>query len=45
MTGRLYLLLTSPRVGTGLLTREAWQVLDSADVVLGHEGEPQVVTS
>ena len=32
MTGRLYLLLTSPRVGTGLLTREAWQVLDSADV-------------
>ena len=42
MTGRLYLLLTSPRVGTGLLTREAWQVLDSADVVLGHEGEPQV---
>ena len=42
MTGRLYLLLTSPRVGTGLLTREAWKVLDSADVVLGHEGEPQV---
>jgi XTP/dITP diphosphohydrolase len=42
VTGRLYLLLTSPRVGTGLLTREAWQVLDSADVVLGHEGEPQV---
>lgn len=42
MTGRLFLLLTSPRVGSGLLSREAWQVLDAADVVFGHEGEPQV---
>jgi XTP/dITP diphosphohydrolase len=42
VTGRLFLLLTSPRVGAGLLSREAWQVLDAADVVFGHEGEPQV---
>ncbi len=42
MTGRLFLLLTSPRVGAGLLTREAWQALDAADVVLGYDGEPQV---
>jgi XTP/dITP diphosphohydrolase len=42
VTGRLFLLLTSPRVGSGLLTREAWQALDAADVVLGYEGEPQV---
>ena len=42
MTGRLVLLLTSPRVASGLLSREAWQALEAADVVLGHEGEPQV---
>ena len=42
MTGRLVLLLTSPRVASGLLSREAWQALEGADVVLGHEGEPQV---
>ena len=33
MTGRLVLLLTSPRVAPGLLTRDAWQVLDCADQV------------
>jgi XTP/dITP diphosphohydrolase len=42
VTGRLVLLLTSPRVASGLLSREAWQALESADLVLGHEGEPQV---
>ncbi|HEU4998138.1 MAG TPA: MazG family protein [Lapillicoccus sp.] len=42
MSGRLVLLLTSPRVAPGLLTREAWQALESADVVLGREDEPQV---
>ena len=40
--GRLTLLLTSPRLPAGLLTREAWQVLEAADEVLGHAGEPQV---
>ena len=42
MTGRLTLLLTSPRVASGLLTREAWRALDAADVVLGVDGEPQL---
>ena len=34
MTGRLALLLTSPRVAPGLLARQAWQVLEQADRVL-----------
>jgi len=42
VSGRLVLLLTSPRVAPGLLTREAWQALETADVVLGREDEPQV---
>ena len=42
MTGRLTLLLTSPRVASGLLTREAWRALDTADIVLGADGEPQL---
>ena len=42
MTGRLTLLLTSPRIASGLLTREAWQALDAADVILGVDGEPQL---
>jgi XTP/dITP diphosphohydrolase len=42
VTGRLTLLLTSPRVASGLLTREAWRALDAADVVLGVDGEPQL---
>jgi len=33
VTGRLVLLLTSPRVAPGLLTRDAWQVLEQADQV------------
>ncbi len=34
MSGRLTLLLTSPRVAPGLLARQAWQVLEQAGVVL-----------
>jgi len=34
VTGRLSLLLTTPRVAAGLLTRDAWQVLEQADRVL-----------
>jgi XTP/dITP diphosphohydrolase len=41
VSGRLVLLLTSPRVAPGLLTREAWQALEAADVVLGRDDEPQ----
>lgn len=38
---RLALLLTSPRVAPGLLSRSAWAVLDAADVVLvGDEDAP-----
>ncbi len=33
-SGRLALLLTSPRVAPGLLSREAWQALEDADRVL-----------
>jgi XTP/dITP diphosphohydrolase len=33
-TGRLTLLLTSPRVPPGLLTRDAWQALENADALL-----------
>lgn len=34
MTGRLTLLVSSPRVAAGLLTRDAWQVLEAAAQVL-----------
>ncbi len=40
--GRLTLLLTSPRVPAGVLTRDAWTALDEADVVLGRSDDPQV---
>ena len=43
MTGRLTLLLSSPRVVPGVLTREAWRTLDAADVVVGRTDEPQVL--
>ena len=43
MTGRLTLLLSSPRVVPGVLTREAWQALDAAHEVLGRADEPQVL--
>lgn len=39
---RLTLLLTSPRVPAGLLTRDAWLALEAAVAVLGHEDEPQL---
>jgi XTP/dITP diphosphohydrolase len=42
MTGRVTLLLSSPRVVPGVLTREAWRALEGADAVLGWEDEPQV---
>lgn len=38
-TARLTLLLTSPRVAPGLLSREAWRVLDGADTVLARAGD------
>lgn len=40
--GGLTLLLTSPRVPAGVLTRDAWLALEGAAAVLGHEDEPQV---
>ena len=43
MAGRLTLLLTSPRVAPGLLSRAAWLALGEADVVVGLADEPQVL--
>ena len=41
MSGRLTLLVGSPRVAPGLLTRSAWQALEAADAVLaGDADEP-----
>jgi len=40
--GRLTLLLTSPRVVAGILSRDAWLALESADLVAGRDDEPQV---
>ncbi len=37
---RLTLLLTSPRVAPGLLTRAAWQTLDAADVIAASAEHP-----
>ena len=42
MTGRLTLLLSSPRVVPGVLTRDAWHALDDADAVWGWADDPQV---
>ncbi|AKU15939.1 MazG family protein [Luteipulveratus mongoliensis] len=39
MTARLTLLISSPRVAAGLLTRDAWQVLESAKAVLAADVE------
>ncbi len=39
MSPRLTLLLTSPRVAPGLLSRSAWQALQAADVVLALDAE------
>ena len=38
--GRVVLLITSPRVGAGLLSWPAWEALRSADVVLAADPEP-----
>ena len=40
MTGRLTLLVTTPRVAPGLLTHAAWQRLSEAGAVLGRTGHP-----
>ncbi|GAB3880929.1 nucleoside triphosphate pyrophosphohydrolase [Terrabacter terrigena] len=42
MPGRLVLLVTTPRIAPGLLTREAWTILDQAYAVWGRPDEPQV---
>ncbi len=42
MPGRLTLLLTSPRVVAGILSRDAWLALEGADLVAGRDDEPQV---
>ena len=39
MAGRLTLLVGSPRVAPGLLTRAAWQALDAADAVLARDAD------
>lgn len=39
MTARLTLLVTSPRLPAGLLTRDAWRVLETASVVLSADGD------
>ncbi|MEO7753836.1 MAG: nucleoside triphosphate pyrophosphohydrolase, partial [Terracoccus sp.] len=41
MAGRVVLLVSTPRVAPGLLTREAWSTLEQADAVWGVTGEPQ----
>ncbi len=41
MTGRLTLLVGTPRIAPGLFTRAAWQALDAAEQVLARDvGEP-----
>ena len=37
MTGRLTLLVGSPRIAPGLFTRAAWLALDAADVILARD--------
>ncbi len=39
---RLTLLVTSDRVAPGLLSAEAWDVLNRADVVTAHDDHPQI---
>lgn len=43
MASRVVLLVTTPRVAPGLLTREAWSTLASAYAVWGRPDEPQVL--
>ncbi|GAA3713541.1 nucleoside triphosphate pyrophosphohydrolase [Terrabacter ginsenosidimutans] len=42
MTARVVLLVTTPRIAPGLLTREAWSTLEQAYAVWGRPDEPQV---
>lgn len=42
MTTRVVLLVTTPRIAPGLLTREAWSSLERAYAVWGRPDEPQV---
>ena len=42
MTARVVLLVTTPRIAPGLLTREAWSSLEQAYAVWGRPDEPQV---
>ena len=42
MTARVVLLVTTPRIAPGLLTREAWSSLERAYAVWGRPDEPQV---
>lgn len=39
MAGSLTLLVTSPRTPAGLLTRDAWRALDTADLVLAADAD------
>ncbi|MBB2985686.1 nucleoside triphosphate pyrophosphohydrolase [Terracoccus luteus] len=41
MPGRVVVLVSSPRVAPGLLSREAWSALERADTVHARRGEPQ----
>ncbi len=41
MTARVVLLVTTPRIAPGLLTREAWSTLEQAYAVWGRPDEPQ----
>jgi XTP/dITP diphosphohydrolase len=43
--GRLTLLVVSPRVAPGLLTRDAWRALDDAGQVLAREADEPSVTA
>jgi XTP/dITP diphosphohydrolase len=42
VTARVVLLVTTPRIAPGLLTREAWSSLERAYAVWGRPDEPQV---
>lgn len=43
MSGSIALLVVSPRVPAGLMTRDAWRRLESADAVLGRAGDEPLV--
>src|SRR5699024_9825995 len=48
LSGRLSLLLTSPRLAAGLLSREAWRRLEEADTVLCRnpaDAQPRAITA